>query len=194
MKNWLQSRVFEALKKLLCEEAFLCCCCPFWLPRADDATTVRHRSLGHWSSKKAIRVFSRKGNYTQVSSKHARNLSLANFWISFFFALLPDALLKWLDGQLDRRSSSRHFLWANDNQVHNFWFCYCCPPIIVLFSGGWDCEASLSTLPHSAFAAYSSHAVDILHSVHSSQLDRKLVLLRALLTGPQRTLHSYKKG
>ena len=84
-KQWKIDCKVEFLKlwKSCCvKEAFLCC--PFWLPRADDATTVRHRSLGHWSSKKAIRVFSRKGNYTQVSSKHARNLSLANFWISFF--------------------------------------------------------------------------------------------------------------
>ena len=96
MKNWLQSRVFEVLgEKSCCSRSFsgllLTAEC-----RGPMLYGVTHTSLGeagHCSSQKAIRVFSRKGNYyTQVSSKHARNLSLANFWIRFFrFAPLPDA-------------------------------------------------------------------------------------------------------
>ena len=97
MKNWLQSRVFEVLgEKSCCSRSFsgLLLTAECRGPMLYGVTHTNLGDAGHCSSQKAIRVFSRKGNYyTQVSSKHARNLSLANFWISFFrFAPLPDAL------------------------------------------------------------------------------------------------------
>ena len=181
----MQSRVFEVLgEKSCCSRSFsgllLTAEC-----RGPMLYGVTHTSLGeagHCSSQKAIRVFSRKGNYyTQVSSKHARNLSLANFWIRFFrFAPLPDA-----SNDSMVKLTVVVVIFYGPTIIKSIIFGLS-PLIIVLFSGG---SSSLSTS-----LAYSSHAVDILHSVHSSQLDRKLVLLRALLTGPQRTLHSYKKG
>lgn len=124
--------------------------------------------------------FSRKGN-TQVSSKHVRNLSLAIFWTSGFSFL----------------SASHPAEMVKLTIVVNFYgptiiksiIFGCCPFKLLFRQLVLYLRCCVSTYP-----CCSSHAVDILHSVHSSQLDRKLVLLRALLTGPQRTLHSYKKG